>query len=104
MKNFLIILLFVSFSLTGCNNDLSNTQEQNNSYSTSRINTNDTSNINNFETNNIPSNNSNSLDNANIETEIASFSTKIYTPNDEARQNNIRITCSKLNGTVVKSR
>ena len=44
------IMLFSVVSLTGCNNNLSNTQEQNNSYSTSRINTNDTSNINNFET------------------------------------------------------
>ena len=38
------------------------------------------------------------------ETDISSFSTKIYTPNDESRQTNISLTCSKLNGTVVKSR
>ena len=34
------------------------------------------------------------------ETEIASFSTKIYTK-DKERQNNISLTCSKLNGTLV---
>ena len=34
------------------------------------------------------------------EEEIASFSTKIYSK-DSARQNNINITCSTLNGTVV---
>lgn len=34
------------------------------------------------------------------EEEIASFSTKIYS-SDSARQNNINITCSTLNGTVV---
>lgn len=33
---------------------------------------------------------------------ISSFSTKIYTKESE-RQNNISITCSKLNGTVVKN-
>ena len=36
-----------------------------------------------------------------VETELSSFSTKIYTPNDSARQNNISITCSKLNGKVI---
>ena len=36
-----------------------------------------------------------------VETELSSFSTKIYTPNDSARQNNITITCSKLNGKVI---
>lgn len=34
------------------------------------------------------------------EEEIASFSTKIYSK-DSARQNNINITCSTLNGTIV---
>lgn len=43
-------------------------------------------------------------DNTNTETDIASFSTKIYTPNDSARMNNLQITCSKLNGTIVKPR
>ncbi len=37
------------------------------------------------------------------EEEISSFSTKIYTPNDKARQQNISLTCSKLNETIVKS-
>lgn len=36
------------------------------------------------------------------ETEIASFSTKIYTK-DSSRQNNVSITCSKLNDTVVEN-
>ena len=35
------------------------------------------------------------------ETDLSSFSTKIYTPNDEARQTNITITCSKLNEKVI---
>ena len=100
MKKFLIILLVLCFSLTGCN---TNNHNQNNNYNASKINANDTTNINNSETNNIRNNNSESFDTTDTETEIASFSTKIYTPNDEARQNNIRITCSKLNKTVVKS-
>lgn len=36
------------------------------------------------------------------ETEIASFSTKIYTK-DSSRQNNVSITCSKLNDTIVEN-
>lgn len=94
MKKFLIILLILCFSLTGCGkNNTTNNQEENNNYTASRITT--TNNINN----NIEIKN-----NVNTETEIASFSTKIYTPNDLARQNNIKITCSELNETIVKSR
>ena len=36
------------------------------------------------------------------ETQIATFSTKIYSQ-DSARQNNIKITCNTLNGTIVKN-
>ena len=107
MKFFLIILLVLCFSLTGCGNDNSTeNQEQNNSYTASRITTtdNDSNANNNFENNNTSVNNIASIDTTNVETELSSFSTKIYTPNDESRQNNIRITCSKLNGTVVRSR
>lgn len=65
---------------------------------------------NNSDNNNTNSSNNNDVvinsnpDNTNTETDIASFSTKIYTPNDEARMNNLQITCSKLNGTIVKPR
>ena len=37
-----------------------------------------------------------------VETQISTFSTKIYTK-DSARQNNLQITCSTLNNTTVKS-
>ena len=37
-----------------------------------------------------------------IETEIASFTTKIYTK-DSNRQNNISITCSSLNDTTIEN-
>jgi predicted component of type VI protein secretion system len=110
MKKFFIILLISCLYLTGCgnNNSLEN-QELDNNYTSSRITaTDNTTNDNNTNTNgNIESNNTdiNKVESINnTETEIASFSTKIYTPNDEARQNNIRITSSKLNGCIVKSR
>ncbi len=105
MKIFLVLILALSFYLTGCNNKQNNIQEDFNNYSASRTisneqfinnsitNRNDTNVINNIQNNN----------NTNVNEELSSFSTKIYTPDDEARQTNIRITCSKLNGTIVKS-
>ena len=91
MKKFLIVIITLSFCLSGCgnkNNETTNNQENSYNYNVSR-----TSISNNNTDNNI-----------NTETELSSFSTKIYTPNDSARQNNIQLTCSELNGTVVKSR
>lgn len=109
MKKFLIVILFFSFCLNGCNNNETpvNNQSENNynaSRTTATDNTSDTNIANtnsNIETNNTVINNITSTTPA--ETELSSFSTKIYTPDDNARQNNIRITCSKLNGTIVKS-
>lgn len=82
----LIILIILTCFLTGCNNkELSNTISTNNvndsKISNNSINTSDTS--------------------IDSEFEISSFSTKIYTTNDAARQNNLRLTCSFLNGTIV---
>ena len=99
MKKFLIIIVFFSFCLSGCgNNDNSIDNQEENNYTATRAasldNTNETNTTTNSTYNNMP----------NAESELSSFSTKIYTPNDKARQNNIRITCSKLDGTVVKSR
>lgn len=37
-----------------------------------------------------------------VETELSSFSTKIYSK-DPARQNNVKITCSSLNDTIVEN-
>lgn len=86
MKRLLIILITVSFFLSGCNNnDSQNTQEK---HSSDNYNTSRTTAVNEE---NLP----------NLETDIASFSTKIYIK-DSARQNNISLTSSKLNGTIVK--
>lgn len=91
---FLFIILSLSFALTGCGNNSSNSENTQNSYSAERTATLD----NHIDNNSIENN-----EDLNQETEIASFSTKVYTPNDKARQNNIQITCSRLNETIVKS-
>ena len=95
----IVFATFILYFLTGCGNN-SNQQNLNsssNNYIASRTST----------ENQISENINNNLGNTqktNVEENLATFSTKIYTPNDEARQNNIRITCSELNGTIVKSR
>ena len=85
MKKLLILLITISFCLSGCNNNSENIQEENTSdnYNTSRTIT--------VNEENLP----------NSETDITSFSTKIYIK-DSGRQHNISLTTSKLNGTVVK--
>ena len=101
MKYFLILLFLLCFCLTGCgNNDSIDNSSKNNNYTASRTTVTD-DNTNSSEINNVVL--TNSTNNINNETELSSFSTKIYTPDDESRQTNIRITCSKLNETVVKS-
>lgn len=119
MKKLLIILVITAFCLSGCgNNDKTSQNIQNENTanysasktSTSTNNSDNKNSTNNGNNNNINTSNNNDVvitrnqDNVNTETDIASFSTKIYTPNDEARMNNLRITCSKLNGTIVKPR
>lgn len=121
MKKFLTLVIVLSFCLSGCSNNdenLSNNEVENSyNYTASRTtilnntnttNDNDNTNKNNnnddINTNNTNDNNTNATSDINIETDLSSFSTKIYTPNDNARQNNIQITCSKLNGTIVKPR
>ena len=92
---------------TSTNQDFSanNTSVNNNIVSNSQIN-----NTENFGHNSLMENKTNEENEQNniqnIEPKkdelISSFSTKIYTKESE-RQNNISITCSKLNGTVVKN-
>lgn len=113
MKKLLIILVITAFCLSGCGNNDKNSQnaenQTNTDYSASKTSASTNNSINTDTFNNSSSNDNNNdvviinnTDNTNTETDIASFSTKIYTPNDEARMNNLRITCSKLNGTIVK--
>lgn len=71
--------------------------------STAQQNTNDTTTITRTsESQNLDTTNTNTNTNSYTETEISSFSTKIYTKED-SRQNNLSITCSILDGKIVKS-
>lgn len=97
MKKFLILMIALSFCLVGCdnNNDNNNSGLQNNqsdntsyNYTASRTRTIDEE----PEPQPEPA----------PETDLSSFSTKIYIK-ESGRQHNISLTCSKLNGTIVKS-
>ena len=111
MKKSYFLLILLSFIIVGIiafvmlNN--SNSQKNNNNPYISRIGTN----INSTIPNNVGLNNTNISGNTTntptpppqpVETELASFSTKIYTKDSE-RQNNITIACAKLNDTTVNS-
>ena len=81
----------------------------NSNYDASKTSTNSNQNTN--ENSNQTENSENSGANTNVveekpkqpvETQISTFSTKIYTK-DSARQNNLQITCSTLNNTTVKA-
>lgn len=111
MKKSYFLLILLSFIIVGIiafvmlNN--SNSQKNNNNPYISRISTN----INSTVTNNATLNNTNTSNNPTntiptppkpIETELASFATKIYTKDSE-RQNNISIACHKLNDTTVNA-
>ena len=91
-----------------------NVGNSNFSYNSTRVSTSDNTTStdnsesdNNTYTNQNESNNSGNATNTEpkqeIETEISSFTTKIYTK-DKERQNNISITCSSLDGTIVESK
>ena len=92
----------------------SNNMEQNN-YEATRTSTNENTdnntnnNSNNADDTTAANENGNTTNNVNTEqpappteTTLSTFSTKIYTK-ESARQNNINITCSSLNDTIVKN-
>ena len=104
MKKIIVLSIILCIGLTGCRNkqeDNSKNEINSENYTASRTVTNST-----------PDNSQENIDpqeeaakqkkEARPEEELSSFSTKIYTPNDEGRQNNISITCSHLNETIVK--
>lgn len=96
---FICILFFISFImiiLSGC--------ESNSKIEYPHYNSNNSDEDNNDNNNfSLKNNNSNSNNIQNNEEKLSKFSTKIYTPNDKGRQHNIKLTCSKLNGTIIKS-
>lgn len=128
-KRYLIVLILLFsflFVLSGCNNankNTENSEDKNNteinrtsaefnvSNQNKEIANNNTSNTNSGNNENVNTSNVNKSSNENItsskemekkpvETELASFSTRII-DKDENRQNNIRLTCSKLNELTI---
>lgn len=87
---YLILTLALLFTLTGCTN--SEQPSENSNYSAEKTSTESKNNI---------------VENATPpptkEEELASFSTTIYTKT-EARQNNVKLACQELSGTIVKPR
>ena len=104
--NYFLILCTIMLILSGCtkkeeNNKTENTNNQNTEIS--RIST--TTNITNESTDKTTNETKNEVTPPKptpVETELGSFSTNIVDKR-ENRQNNIRITCSKLNGITVES-
>ena len=91
MKSLATILILLAICLTGCANRQEN---EKNDYTVSKT-----------SYTNIENNNTNVIEEKKkkpIETDLASFSTKIMYK-DTNRQHNMALTCSKLNGTIVKS-
>lgn len=124
LKNIFLILI-VALLLSGCSNKNNSDSNENTNNTTSSENTQiskastTTNNTNKNSINNTqapessPQNNTNTIKPTpkveqappsveKTEEELAKFSTKIYTKDSE-RQNNVRITCSSLNNTIVKS-
>ena len=101
MKTLVAIVILLAVCLTGCKNK----QEENNytvsktSYTNAEKNS-----TNKYIENNVNNTNINITEKPKIPTEIdlASFSTKIMYK-DTNRQHNMSLTCSKLNGTIVKA-
>lgn len=89
-----------------------NNSDKQNNYEATRTSTNDENNTNTNDINNSDSKENSLQDNNKsteaapppppTETNLASFTTKIYTK-DSARQNNINITCNSLNNTIIKN-
>ena len=126
-KRYLIILILLFsflFVLSGCNNVNKNIENSENNTEINRtsaefnvsnqnkeIANSNTSNTNSGDNENVNTSNVNESGNENItsskemekepiETELANFSTRII-DKDENRQNNIRLTCSKLNELTI---
>lgn len=89
MKKLTIIVILLAFCLTGCKND----KEENNNYLAYKTSYTDLEREH--------TNTSIEEEKTPIEAELATFSTSIIYK-DENREHNMALTCSKLNGTIVK--
>lgn len=110
MKNKSLIILVFILGLIGIGaffifNNTNKQAPKTAQYSVNRTKSTVNENKSNLESNNILITNvttNNTTKTKPIEKQIAKFTTKIYTK-DSGRQNNIRITCSTLNNTLVKN-
>lgn len=100
----------INYSNTNITNSSSNNNSiTNNEKNNTNISENTSQNISSNNSDDIEKTDSNTIENNSAqqptqskEEKIASFSTKIYSK-DSARQNNIEITCSRLNGFIIKN-
>lgn len=97
-------LVFFFFFQNNQKSENSNSTEYNASRSSSNVSTNSSSKESNTTTasNNTIEIKQNATGVSPIEEEVANFSTKIYTK-EQPRQNNVQITCSTLNDTIVEN-
>lgn len=99
----IVICIFIGiYYLTKKNNNSNNTVNRENTYISNKTSTSNQSSKNNSQRDNTENSQNQILNTPEKEEIISSFSTKIYSK-DSARQNNITITCSTLNNTVVNS-
>lgn len=100
LKN-IILILMTCLTLSGCSNKENNSNAVNNTISEPiATKTSSNSNITNTSFNQIT--NPQKEEVKIKEQELSSFTTKIYTKDSE-RQNNLSLTCSTLNGTIVNN-
>ncbi len=108
MLKTIAILILTCFVLSGCSNQ-NQTQNTQTNTKDETISVNRTAAGENITNTSFPERNNEIVENTTpevtppkLEQELSSFTTKIYTKDSE-RQNNIQITCSKLNGTTVEN-
>lgn len=94
-----------NYSNANITNSSNNNSITNNEKNNTNISENTSQNISSNNSDDTEKTDSNTIENNSTqpkEEKIASFSTKIYSK-DSARQNNIEITCSRLNGFIIKN-
>ena len=99
---FLIVTIGIGFYLFFYNKNSENDSSLDYTVERTEANVNNIDNKENVEESNDSKNEKNEEKAPPVETEVATFTTKIYTK-DSGRQNNISITCSSLNDTLVEN-
>lgn len=99
-----VIIAMCSLCLTGCKSKQDENSNNSNytAYKTSYTNSQENSVSQKTEYNNLNSSITETKQTQPVETDLASFSTKIMYK-DENREHNMALTCSKLNGTIIKA-